>query len=384
MVIVPSSFQQSPGQGVHSISPADRDSLPTFPVPTPITWSSESARQVVQSPQDTQGSHNSSITPASLLRNSPVSPGNGNVRNYSSVSAPTDRSEQALSPPTLLQDMSTQYEISRPPTSQVLSYPSPSDTNLLGSGIGSLSSLAFDSHSVSQPTSFLRQTFPAATEASARSPIEDKEQTHPAKRLRRSSYTLPAGVATGHNPISSQAECSTGTEDNHLSSVTQNLRRVPVTSLLSHSTELVPEEARPGYAADDKQQQGHLDSENVNFGLDCGYPDYDLNKNDDFGAIENISSLDVIIRDSQSSPTSTDAATGSQMPRRKPVFTAGGYYASPVEINIPRHLTPLPSTLRENPINLMYFHHFLNHTARILVPHDCEENPFISVLPSSK
>lgn len=34
-------------------------------------------------------------------------------------------------------------------------------------------------------------------------------------------------------------------------------------------------------------------------------------------------------------------------------------------------------------MNLLYFHHFLNHTARILVPHDCSENPFRNILPQS-
>lgn len=32
-------------------------------------------------------------------------------------------------------------------------------------------------------------------------------------------------------------------------------------------------------------------------------------------------------------------------------------------------------------MNLLYFHHFLNHTARILVPHDCSANPFRNILP---
>ncbi|KAL8952223.1 MAG: hypothetical protein Q9183_007402, partial [Haloplaca sp. 2 TL-2023] len=32
-------------------------------------------------------------------------------------------------------------------------------------------------------------------------------------------------------------------------------------------------------------------------------------------------------------------------------------------------------------MNLLYFHHFLNHTARILVPHDCAANPFKNILP---
>jgi hypothetical protein len=32
-------------------------------------------------------------------------------------------------------------------------------------------------------------------------------------------------------------------------------------------------------------------------------------------------------------------------------------------------------------MNLLYFHHFIYHTGRILVPHDCPENPFRTVLP---
>jgi hypothetical protein len=35
-------------------------------------------------------------------------------------------------------------------------------------------------------------------------------------------------------------------------------------------------------------------------------------------------------------------------------------------------------------MNLLYFHHFINCTARILVPHDCERNPFRHILPESK
>ncbi|KAL1963520.1 hypothetical protein VTN77DRAFT_8101 [Rasamsonia byssochlamydoides] len=369
MVIVPSSFQQSQAPVVDS---------PTFPVTTPIACGTESARRLVQSPQDTQ---NSPITPASLFGNSPVSPGHAIERSYSNVSIPTKHSEQTLSPPTLPQDVSTPFEISHPQKSRVLSYPSPSDTNFLSSGIGPLSSLAFDNHSVSQPTSFLRQTFQAASEISTRSPVEDKEQPYRATRFKGSSYIFPSGVATGQDPNSSQAESPNTINGNPLNSVSQiqNLRRVPVNSLLSHA---VLGEETPGYAADDKQQR-HMGSESINFGLDCGRPDLDLNKNNDAEAIENITSPDEITRDSQSSPASEDAVlVGSQIPRRRSVFTPGAYYANPVPINIPRYLTPLPSTLQENPINLMYFHHFLNHTARILVPHDCEENPFISVLPS--
>ena len=61
-----------------------------------------------------------------------------------------------------------------------------------------------------------------------------------------------------------------------------------------------------------------------------------------------------------------------------------GYYVQPVPVIIPKSLEPLPPILLENPMNLMYFHHFLNHTARILVPHDCSENPFKNILPQSE
>ncbi|KAJ4380078.1 hypothetical protein N0V86_004387 [Didymella sp. IMI 355093] len=62
-------------------------------------------------------------------------------------------------------------------------------------------------------------------------------------------------------------------------------------------------------------------------------------------------------------------------------FGKGGYYAKPVQIRIPKSLEPLPRILMENKMNLLYFHHFINHTARILVPHDCEKNPFRQILP---
>lgn len=62
-------------------------------------------------------------------------------------------------------------------------------------------------------------------------------------------------------------------------------------------------------------------------------------------------------------------------------FGKGGYYVKPVQIRIPKSLEPLPPILMENKMNLLYFHHFINHTARILVPHDCEKNPFRQILP---
>jgi hypothetical protein len=64
-------------------------------------------------------------------------------------------------------------------------------------------------------------------------------------------------------------------------------------------------------------------------------------------------------------------------------FESGSYYAKPVAIRISKSFGVLPPILLQNPMNLLYFHHFLNHTARILVPHDCEQNPFRRILPES-
>ncbi|KAK3945264.1 fungal-specific transcription factor domain-containing protein [Diplogelasinospora grovesii] len=51
-------------------------------------------------------------------------------------------------------------------------------------------------------------------------------------------------------------------------------------------------------------------------------------------------------------------------------------------IVIPIELSPLPPKLRRNDWNMLYFNHFLHHTARVLVPHDDpQSNPFRTILP---
>lgn len=53
----------------------------------------------------------------------------------------------------------------------------------------------------------------------------------------------------------------------------------------------------------------------------------------------------------------------------------------PKTLTIPRALEPLPPSLLDNHTNKLYFHHFMHETARLLVPHDCEKNPFRKILP---
>ncbi|KAK8255325.1 fungal-specific transcription factor domain-containing protein [Phyllosticta capitalensis] len=107
----------------------------------------------------------------------------------------------------------------------------------------------------------------------------------------------------------------------------------------------------------------------INYGFDIGQPDLDIPNNKDTEAIISFSP--------PAHPESSDEAA----PGESTAFEANGYYEKPVRIRIPKELEPLPPLLLESPMNLLYFHHFLNHTARLLVPHDCERNPFRCILP---
>ncbi|RHZ72389.1 hypothetical protein CDV55_108301 [Aspergillus turcosus] len=131
-------------------------------------------------------------------------------------------------------------------------------------------------------------------------------------------------------------------------------------------------------SSSEQKWYAYLTSVTDNYGLDHGRPDLDLNQMDDHSAIDINYALDLINPERQ-----TRTIFESACPDHGLANSVGrGYYASAVPINIPRYLSPLPSSLVETPINLMYFHHFLNHTAKMLVAHDCGDNPFITVLPS--
>ncbi|KAF2652086.1 C6 zinc finger domain-containing protein [Lophiostoma macrostomum CBS 122681] len=156
---------------------------------------------------------------------------------------------------------------------------------------------------------------------------------------------------------------------------TPNLRRLSVQALLSP-----PPNTDTLAAVSPGRQYPIQDSTTTTYGYDLGHPDLDTPKNDDIKAITIFSppSSDLMDFDNDSS----FGTYGSADTRGKDMaFEEGGYYARPVPIKISKSLEPLPPLLLENPMNLLYFHHFLNHTARILVPHDCEQNPFRQILP---
>ena len=145
-----------------------------------------------------------------------------------------------------------------------------------------------------------------------------------------------------------------------------DLRRLSVKSLLSDPSDIT-----------DHTRSSTESHRFRTYGYDHGLPDFDIPRNNDMAAI-GPRSPDLR---RTSAAVSEVSSPGGEIDHRQSAFERGGYYFQPVPVKIPRALEPLPRELTDNPINLLYFHHFLNHTARVMVPHDCPENPLRGVLP---
>ena len=293
------------------------------------------------------------------------------------------------------------------------SYPSPSESGFGSPNLNGMNS--FNGYSMQMPPP-MHTSNPMNYHDSVNSPY------NPAKRMKLS----PRTDNFGRNAINYQRAGSYGPNDmeevgprvqfnpntptffpaylsNPLtpatSSTSQNHdgddRRISVSSLLSEDPEpdsrrgsdqndqcAAPEEQVSRRGSLHQRMISYTDTET--YGQDRGNVDLDIPRNNDTMAISGMSPSEH--SDFESWLNDTDLGVpefGFGLVSRETVFAMGGYYASPVPIKIPRKLEPLPRTLSENPMNLLYFHHFLNHTARILVPHDCPENPFKTILPKS-
>ena len=137
----------------------------------------------------------------------------------------------------------------------------------------------------------------------------------------------------------------------------------------NHGARLVPPRALPVSTLVERAQRPGMKFQTETstfFGYDTGAPDLDIPKNDDLHAIVG-------------SPSQANATFGEN--RRMLTINFDKYYSERVPIEIPNRLFPLPTKLTNNNMNLLYFHHFLNHTARILIPYDCPINPYRTVLP---
>jgi len=193
------------------------------------------------------------------------------------------------------------------------------------------------------------------------------------------------------------AASSLGTEDMHHSvsgpspqppQESPDFRRLSVKSLLSDDPG-TPVES--GSSSSDCAFPGKLNTSNfissdkTKYGLDRGFQDLDLPRNNDQIALNGMTpDLGTASLDDADGDNEWFSGFGFGFNGTAGFQEGAGYYTKPVTVSISKSLEPLPDMLKENPMNLLYFHHFLNHTARILVPHDCSENPFKSILPQSR
>ncbi|PLN75247.1 hypothetical protein BDW42DRAFT_42300 [Aspergillus taichungensis] len=273
-------------------------------------------------------------------------------------------------------------------------YPSPADTS---SSIGSLAALSFSPDPVTRPISFLRQTADPLHGVVHGSPSEHESPGHPTDLSVSAnvghvyteyrpdaigSHRRGSSIFSSHDRRDvSPVQTTTTTQESSLAKVMECPRasdRLPY----SDGGHVPPAVDGPiDLTHSEKKWHAYLTSVTDNYGLDCGRPDLDLNKNNDHSAIDINSALDQGRRTDKPSSAYTSCSMGNDS-HHGPGHARYDYYASPVPINIPRYLSPLPPSLVRTPINLMYFHHFLHHTARMLVPHDCADNPFVSVLPT--
>ena len=177
---------------------------------------------------------------------------------------------------------------------------------------------------------------------------------------------------------------SYGKSPSQLSDTPYRDRKMSVQSLLSAPT--------PGDSGSENAFPGCLDVSGNNsfgknfYGIDRGRRDLDFPKNGDYMALQDktdtLAAISPLIRSSNDDyDLPAEFAFGleasNEMEEQAP------YYSKPVKVYITRSLEPLPTELLNNPMNMLYFHHFLDHTARILVPIDCGENPFKTILPRS-
>lgn len=287
--------------------------------------------------------------------------------------------------------------------SSLPAYPSPSDSTFGSPSNGQ--SLFPPGYSMAMPPP---SSNPNLSNDAARSPYNSAKRMRLSPRTEgfrnspnlgyRSSSYGPTDLDGGINPLTPLPSHLSNPLTPAASSQENDDRRISVSSLLSDPDPTEVEEFRP-FTQSDPPDMGYvptqlrrgslhqtmmMHSETETYGQDRGYPDLDIPRNNDTIAITGASPSEHSEFDAWLNENEPMFEFGFGLEKKDTVFAKGGYYASPVPIKIPRKLEPLPQTLTENPMNLLYFHHFLNHTARILVPHDCPENPFKTILPQSE
>lgn len=212
------------------------------------------------------------------------------------------------------------------------------------------------------------------------SPTESTSASATAHLFPSITSTGLATTTTASSPLTPAAsspysDAGRQTSSSHGMLGSPDVRKMSVNSLLSGPPGPVARQyAPPSERAVNARTTLCLSQVTTYYGVDPGFRDLDLGKNDDAHAI---------IKSSRHSTAEDDMkAVESIRTEDTSVTRPPGYYNRPMPVRIPQDLEPLPSKLRENPMNLLYFHHFMNHTAKALVPHDDEQsNPYRHVLP---
>ncbi|KAI5919229.1 fungal-specific transcription factor domain-containing protein [Camillea tinctor] len=302
------------------------------------------------------------------------------VHQYPLGDAPGTRRLEPLNNPTSQPTFESQKDVLQTPTSFA----------------GTASRPAEESE-ISQPPSKRAKLKP---EAQLADPAEKRPYSSHSSTVDSTSATFRFSVSSGvsvASPLTPTTPSTYSDEDQRQSArvdqqvaASPDIRRLSVNSLLAgppslrglsdestgHSRTMLP-------PLDTRVRQS---AEPTYYGVDRGIPDRDLGKNDDMNAITGSSPL--LQREFLDTPCGQPPEDffwnefGFGVETNDSNDEDGGYYSRPVSIYIPRNLEPLPSKLTENPMNLLYFHHFLNHTARVLVPYDDPHaNPFRTILP---
>lgn len=137
-----------------------------------------------------------------------------------------------------------------------------------------------------------------------------------------------------------------------------DLRRLSVESLLSGPPG-IPHQNGPSSNPEIQpwsEQYQDVYQDTTTWGIDRGFKDLDIGKNDDTNAISGSSPvamrdhLDLVL-DEEGGFMPVEFGFGTET--HNTAFENGGYYEKPVAISIPRALEPLPNKLLENPMNLL-------------------------------
>ena len=163
----------------------------------------------------------------------------------------------------------------------------------------------------------------------------------------------PVGDASSPRPTDDNPGCSLPHANGNLMHLqaASDFRRLSVNSLLAgpfdpnavidtspeNPLSTSQDDAKADHEAQDHSRHHHRGHNQ--YGIDAGFVDLDLSKNDDFNAL---------------SGTAGNSKFGKMSCyRHGKAHEPGGYYSKPMPVHIPRALGQLPSKLMDNPMNLL-------------------------------